>query len=119
MHIIVKHYEHFNRSFKNWDSPKGKYISSKKQYQEEMAKGGFVPYESGDHQPKRKEYKPSEATLKFLHQVKDMADKKGNLPITTTFVKKLQDMKVVPKEPSFYDKLPKHYTEEGGFNNAT
>jgi len=39
--IIVKKYEHFNRAM-------GKYITSKKHYEKEMAAGGFVPFEKGE-----------------------------------------------------------------------
>ena len=119
--IVVKKYEHFNRSLPNWDCAKGKYISSKKQYVEELAKGGFVPYEQGNADAEkanpRKEYKLSDNKMKFLQSVKLMADKKGNIPITDRFVKGLQEHKVLPKNlNSMMDKLPKHYQDKGGFN---
>jgi len=79
--IIVKNYEHINRSFSNWDTPTGKYISSKSQYEKEMAKGGFTPYDGKDRNTQKK-WKPSEDLQKTLHQVKSLADKKGNIRIS-------------------------------------
>jgi len=78
--IIVKNYEHINRSLPNWDTPNGKYISSKRQYQEELAKGGFTKYD-GSGRPEQKKWQPSENLQKALHEVKSMADKKGNVDI--------------------------------------
>jgi hypothetical protein len=46
--IIVKNYEHFNRSLPNWDTPKGKWIGSRAQYEKELAKNGFVSFEEGE-----------------------------------------------------------------------
>ena len=115
-YIIVKKYEHFNRSL-------DKYISSKAQYEKEMIKGGYVPFEQGEEmalqarEKARKKYDGlSEKTMKFLHQVKDMADKKGNIRITDGFVQGLRENGV--KVDINYDKLPKKY-QEGGFDNAT
>jgi hypothetical protein len=103
--IIVKNYEHINRSFDGWDTPRGKYISSKKQYMEEMAKGGYKPYD-GSGSPQQKKWKPSEDLHKALAEVKSMADKKGNINIATNgrLVEKMKSMgmsfnpKFMPKE---------------------
>ena len=43
--IIVKNYEHFNRSLPNWDTPKGKYIKTKDQYDRAMKEAGMISYE--------------------------------------------------------------------------
>ena len=39
--IVVKNYEHYNRAME-------KHISSKKQYDDEMKRGGFVSFEEGE-----------------------------------------------------------------------
>ena len=57
--IIVKNWENINRSFSNWDTPTGKYISSKRQYESELAKGGFTPYD-GKGREDQKKWKPSD-----------------------------------------------------------
>ena len=91
--IVVKNYEHINRSFGNWDTPQGKYIKSKAQYQDEMARGGFKPYD-GSGTPNRKEYKGSEDLKKTLYEVQKMADKKGNIHIANNgrLVEKMKKM---------------------------
>jgi len=90
MEIIIRNYEHHNKSFKNWDSQRGKYISSKKQYDEEMKKGGYVPYD-GNGKPEQKKWIPSDNLKKSLHQLKDRADKKGKLPLDDGLVRQLKD----------------------------
>lgn len=108
--IIVKNYEHFNRAL-------GKYITSKAQYEREMVKGGFVSFEKGEqmaakNRTERQKYDGlSPDKMKFLHQVKDMADKKGNIKISDRFVEGLKEHKVIGRDLS---SLPKHY-REGGF----
>lgn len=83
MKDIIKDYEHFNTSFGNWDTPRGKYISSKKQYMEEMAKGNYKPYDGGGkHEEKR--WKPSEGLQVALNELKNMGDKKGNINVATS-----------------------------------
>jgi hypothetical protein len=116
--IIIKNYEHFNRSLPNWDNPKGKYIGSKAQYEKELAKHGMVSYEKCEQMVAKNRHEQnkydglSPEKMKFLHQVKDMADKKGNIPVTDRFVKGLKKHKVIGNVDM--DKLPKHY-REGGF----
>ena len=73
-----------------------------------------LPYDQVQADPNhgRKDYKLSEKTMKFLHQVKDTADKKGNIKISDRFVKGLKEHGV--KVDCQWDKLPKHL--QGGFN---
>ena len=112
MHIIVKNYEHYNKAM-------GKYITSKKHYEQEMVRGGYIPFEKAQQlaeSAKQRETKKydglSEKTMRFLHQVKDMADKKGNIKAGSRFVEGLKEQGV--KLDCQYDKLPKSY--QGGFD---
>jgi hypothetical protein len=91
--IVVKNYQHVNRSLPNWDTPNGKYISSKKQYDEEMAKGGFQPYD-GRGRSERKKWTPSPELRKVLNEVKLTADRKGNIQPTEKLVNKMKSMGV-------------------------
>jgi len=108
--IIIKNYEHFNRAL-------DKYITSKAHYEKEMVKGGFVSFEKGEqlaakNKSERQGYDGlSSEKMKFLHQVKDMADRKGNIRISDRFVEGLKKHKVIGRDLS---QLPKHY-REGGF----
>jgi hypothetical protein len=116
--IIVRNYEHYNRALPNWDSPRGKYIGSKKQYEYEMKKAGMVSQDEGDRmvQESKKESKKynglEEKTMRFIHSIKDTADKKGNIKISDRYVKGLKEIGV--KVDCMYDKLPKAY-QQGGF----
>ena len=112
--IIVRKYEHYNRAM-------DKYISSKKHYEEEMAKGGYVSYEKAEQMAElarernKKQYNGlSEKTMKFLNEVKQTADRKGNIRVSDRFVEGLRDNGV--KVDCQYDKLPKSY--RGGFDNG-
>lgn len=90
--IIVKKYEHFNRALPNWNSPQGKYIGSKRQYEEEMARGGFIPFK--EVEPKTSKWIPSADLQKTISEVKSMADRKGNIYPTEKYVRKLKSMGV-------------------------
>ena len=118
VNIIVKDYTHHNRSLPNWDSPKGRYINSKRQYLNEIARAGLIPYEKSeeirqkneDNQKRNKKY-PKE-TYSFLNSVKDRTDKSGKV--------KLSDRQIdyMVKSGALRDRdklrLPKHY-QSGGF----
>jgi hypothetical protein len=93
VYIQVKNYEHFNKALPNWDTKDGKYIGSKAQYEKELKKGGFEPYD-GSGQVERKKYIPSENIKKVLHDVKSLADKKGNIRPTTQLIDKMKSMGV-------------------------
>jgi ribosomal protein S21 len=111
--IIVKSYEHFNRALPNWHSKKGRYISSKKQYIEECKKAGLEPY----REPTVRENKPkaSKETRQFLNSVKNSADKKGNVKLSDRQIDYMVKSGAIKDRDSYYDKLPKHYQDNGGF----
>ena len=77
VNIIVKRYEHTNRSFSGWNTPKGKHIGSKKQYEEEMARGGFVPYREAE--PKSMKWMPSADLKKTLGEMQGQKEVGGRL----------------------------------------
>ena len=109
-YIIVKRYQHFNRSLNKW-------IGSRKQYEQEMIKGGYVDFDKAEQlseavrQRNTKKYDGlSDKTMKFIYQVKDMANKDGTIPVTDRYVQGLKDNGVR------LDVLPKHYrVDQGGF----
>lgn len=108
--IIVKNYEHWNTSLGNWDSPKGKYISSRAHYEKELAKQGFVSFEKAES-IKTDSHKPyqgiSAKAMEVCKAAKDTADKKGNLRIGTKLQKGMESVGV-----SFdMSRLPKHYQD--------
>ena len=112
--IIVKNYQHHNRAL-------GKYISSKAQYENEMAKQGYIPFEQAEvlaeraRTGQRKEYKGlSKQAMEVCKAAKDQADKKGNLKASSRLIDGMKKTGVCFD----LDKLPSHYRDEvvGGFN---
>jgi hypothetical protein len=70
MEIINKNYEHYNRAL-------GKYITNKRQYQDEMKRNGFVTQEEGNrlaekHQEEKK-WKPSKGCIEMIQSVKNLS----------------------------------------------
>lgn len=107
--IIVKRYEHYNR-------PMGKYIRSKRHYEEETARGGFVSLEKGKElaeKHKRDHYKPydkpSDKAMGLIRSVADMRpNKDGKIKLYDRQVDAMKKMGV-SFDPKF---IPKG---EGGF----
>lgn len=83
MLIKVKNYEHFNRAL-------GKHIFSKRQYQDEMARGGYIPFEEGEHlanKNRRESYKPydkpSKEALDLIRNINMKSpDKNGKIKLS-------------------------------------
>ena len=81
---IRKTYEHFNKAFKNWDTPTGRYISSKAHYEKVMAEEGMVSDKEADKRglhkdAKRKEYKVSRETTQLIEAVKQTKGRDGKI----------------------------------------
>lgn len=88
---IIKNYEHFNRSLPNWDSPKGKYISSRAHYEKEMKKSGYEAYD-GKGRTEQKKWKPSTQVQKDLYALKQMSRKDGTIdPVNRESAKRLME----------------------------
>lgn len=106
--VIVKNYEHYNRSFKNWNSPYGRYIGSKAEYEKAMAEEGMV---KANEQIKdvSKEYKLSHKGQQLIEAAKAAADSNGNIDHS-----KLGDKAIKAISPQAYDRsaLPAHYQEK-------
>lgn len=112
--IIVRKYDHYNSSM-------GKHIRSREHYEKEMVAGGYIPYDKACQlaekakQENTKKYDGlKDSTMKFLHQVKDMSDSKGNIRVGSRFIEGLKEHGVnvdIPKE-----KIPSSL--KGGFENG-
>ena len=119
--IIVKNYEHFNRSLPNWDTPKGKYIKTKDQYDRAMKEAGMISYEEMNrivesNKNKEKKYVPSAKAIGILKAAMSKKDRNGNVKPDGRTIEAMKDMKaVLPKVPD-YMKLPSVYSKKGGFN---
>lgn len=119
VNIIVKSYEHFNKSLPNWHSPQGRYISSKRQYVEECKRAGLVPFEQAEATRKdTPKLKPSKECIEIVNYAKSITGKKGKVKLPDRAINKMISMGAIKNRDIFADKLPKVYQERGGFNNA-
>ena len=119
--IIIKNYEHFNRALPNWDSPKGKYIKSKKHYQEEVAKAGLVPFSESESMANKydrdraRPYDLSKKAREVMDSARQGADKKGKIQWSGRLVEGMKDVGVAFN----HDHCPSHYKNKGGFDSPT
>lgn len=116
--IIVKHYAHHNRSFKNWDTPKGKWISSKKQYDECMAREGMIPHEQAREIAHKRELEMvksydgiGDKAMELIKSVKK--GKNGKIRLGGKQIDGLKEVGVKLSYPDWF--CPSHYKPEGGF----
>lgn len=122
MEIIIKRYEHHNRSFGNWDSPKGKYISSRKHYEQECIKQGMIPFEQARELGKKEKDRIenskygglSKEAMSLIHSVNP--DKRGNIQLSDRQIDKLRGLGVkIEKESKWVTEYDKKH---GGFDNG-
>ena len=112
--IIVKNYEHWNRSLPNWDSPKGKYIKSKAHYQQELEKSGMKPQEAfGQVSPApRKDYVLSSKAREIIKSASQSKDRKGNVRLSDRQIDAMKEIGAVGKKIPEYMGNP---SGKGGF----
>ena len=87
--IIVKKYEHLNTALPHWDTPRGKLIRTKAQYENELKKNGMVSLEKGEaiaqsvrSRREADKYSPSVRSLELMREIKSTADRKGNVRLS-------------------------------------
>ena len=113
MEIISKNYEHFNRAM-------NKQITSKRHYEEEMCKGGFVPQEQAERiaeatrSRNKKDYRLEGKTEEFLRHIKQTTDSNGNVKLSDRAIDKMVEMGAIAKK-SDVAKLEKKEVK-GGFD---
>lgn len=112
--IIVKNYEHFNRSLPKWDCAKGKYIGSKAQYEKACRDAGLVPFEKSDYKestPRKASY--TKDAVEFLESVKSVADSKGNVKLSDNQINYMVEKGIIKDRDKI--SIPRGTPLEGGF----
>lgn|SRR3990167_618845 len=105
--IIVKSYEHFNKSLPNWDTPKGKYIKNKEHYESELRKSGMVHVDNAGQtsKPKLKDYKLSDKARSIISSASNSKDKHGNVRLSDRTIDALKEIGAIGnKIPSYMGK---------------
>ena len=112
--IIVKSYEHFNKSLPNWDTPKGKYIKNKEHYESELRKSGMVHVDNAGQtsKPKLKDYKLSDKARSIISSASNSKDKHGNVRLSDRTIDALKEIGALGKKIPSYMNIPEG---KGGF----
>lgn len=118
--IIVKSYEHFNKSFPNWNTPNGVHVKSKDHYDRLMKQNNMITYEQAQQQatgPKRKDYVLSKDAKAVIEHARSVKDSKGNVKLGDKAIEKMIKMKAIGKKLPNYMQIPEKYQPKGGFIN--
>lgn len=115
--VIVKQYEHYNQALGNWDCAKGKYISSKADYQRELDRQGMISEEEAERRgmncgPKRMEYVLERDTKELIENVRQTVDSKGRIKPGDRAIEALN----AKLNKKYHESaVPKDTPTEGGF----
>lgn len=102
--IIIKNYEHVNKSFANWDTPQGKYVKNKDHYDRLMKEQGMVSYDTMQQRAtgnKMKGYTPSAKALAIIEAARCAKDSKGNVKLSAKTVQAMTEMGAIKKIPAY------------------
>ena len=119
--IIVKNYNHVNRSLPNWDCPTGRIVRNKDHYDRLCKENGMVSFEQAQEMAekgrvaKTKDYKLSAQSEEIIREARLKSDRKGNVKLSDRQIKVLIDRKAIGKKIPDYMKLPSAYQKKGGF----
>jgi hypothetical protein len=104
--IICRDYNHYNRALQ-------KHISSKREYEYEMKRGGFVPIEEAEkmaekfRKDKEHKYEPSQKAESIIRAASLMKDSKGNIKAGSRLIDGMKEVGV--NFTPLPDWLPKAY----------
>lgn len=109
MEIIVKQsYNHLNTSFKNWNTPKGRYIKNKDDYERAMREEGMVTSEEAASRVKKlKDYKLSSEASDIIRVARDKV-RNGGLKLSDGITQKMIDKKIIKPKGFGIEHLPAH-----------
>lgn len=116
--FIIKNYEHFNKSFGNWDTPHGVHVKSKDHYDRLMKEGNYTSYDQAKENDKylgKKPYVTSKKALEIIRCAKATADKKGNVKLSDRTLDAMKEIGAIGKKTPDYMKTKNLDTKKGGF----
>ncbi len=113
--IIIKNYDHINRSLPNWDTPVGKRVKNKDHYDRLCKEAGMVSSDSArSSEVKLKEYKLSDKAKDIIRSAKLTKDRNGNVKLSDRTIDAMRSMGALQREIPKYMKIPDQY-KQGGF----
>jgi hypothetical protein len=120
--IIIRNYEHVNRSFRNWDTPNGRYIKNKEEYNRAMREEGMITademHERVKLNKKGKKYSISAEGQEIINECQKIKNSDGsiNLKERPKMVDKMIDHGIIKDRSKYEKNLPKDMKLEGGFD---
>lgn len=116
--IVVKNYQHFNKSLPNWNTPQGVLVKSKDHYDRLCKEAGMVSYEKAKEMasgPKTKDYLLSKKAQSIIESARNSKDRNGRVKLSDKTVKAMAEIGAINKRVPSYMELPKAYQLKGGF----
>lgn len=108
VYISIKNYEHVNRSFKNWNTPQGRYIKNKDDYDRAMKEEGMITAEESESKVKKlKDYNLSHDAEEIIRESRNKI-KSGGLKLSDGITQKMIDKGIIKKKGFGLEHLPKH-----------
>ena len=109
MEIIVKQsYNHINSSFKRWDTPIGRRIKNKADYERAMKEEGMVTCEEAQANiRKNKEYNLSKEAEGIIRVARDKI-RNGGLKLSDGVTQKMIDKGIIKPKGYGMEHLPAH-----------
>jgi hypothetical protein len=108
MEVVIKKYEHFNTSFKKWNTPKGRYIRNKDDYDRAMKEEGMITSEEAVERVKPlKDYKLSGEAESIIREARDKI-RSGGLKLSDGVTQKMIDKKIIKPKGYGLEHLPSH-----------
>lgn len=112
MEVIVKKYEHFNRSL-------DVHVKNKDHYDRLMKEGGYVSYEKAQQMSSGKKDKPyalSKNGWDIIKAAKSTKDKNGNVKLSDKTIDAMIKIGAMPKKTTDKINISSLSTNKGGFS---
>ena len=108
--IVKKSYEHINRSFKNWDTPVGRRIRNRDDYERAMREEGMISSEQAQNNVKElRNYILSKEAKEIITEAK-LKSKNGKLKLNMSdgLTTKMIDKGIIKPKGYGMEHLPAH-----------
>lgn len=115
--IIVKNYEHFNKAFGNWNTPKGVHVKNKDHYDRLMKENNMISYEESVEKSKNNGNKPyvtSDKAWDIIKAAKNSKNKKCQVKLSDRTLDAMREIGAIDKKIPDYMKIPTN-NSSGGF----
>ncbi len=116
--IVIKNYNHLNKSFGDWDTPEGKLVKNKDHYDRLMKENNMISYDKAMQQSKDSGLKPyvlSKNAWDIIKTAKQSKDNKGNVKLSDRTIDAMKKIGAIGKNIPKYMTREEMSTTKGGF----